>query len=362
MKFSIERASDVKQTARVLQMSGIFDVPPAKQSAVNWEVDFDLPDEWNIGLIVGPSGCGKSTIAREVFPGLVDEKYEWPVDRSILDGFPKEMTIKEITSLLSSVGFSSPPAWLRPYHVLSNGEQFRVHMARTLAERPGLAVCDEFTSVVDRQVAKVGSAAIQKTVRKRNQKFVAVSCHYDILDWLEPDWIFEPHRNVLARGRLWRRPQIALDVFRVSRSLWPLFKPHHYMSADLHVASHCFGAYWNNELVAFAAYLHFPHPKVKDIKMGHRLVVLPDYQGLGIGGMLDDWLGQYLHDQGYRYHNIVAHPAMVNYYSKSPRWKRTNPKVNVNALQVGPNSSASLTRRFLQPRRLTTYSFCYVPK
>ena len=87
---------------------------------------------------------------------------------------------------MSSVGFSSPPSWVRPYHVLSNGEQFRVDIARTLSEKPQLAIVDEFTSVVDRTVAQIGSSAIQKTVRRRGQKFIAVSCHYDIVKWLEP--------------------------------------------------------------------------------------------------------------------------------------------------------------------------------
>ena len=39
---------------------------------------------------------------------------------------------------------------------------------------------DEFTSVVDRQVAQIGAHAIQKYVRKHGRQFVAVSCHYDI--------------------------------------------------------------------------------------------------------------------------------------------------------------------------------------
>src|SRR5690606_16358303 len=113
-------------------------------------------------------------------------------------------------------GFSSPPAWLRPFHVLSNGEQFRVTMARALAESVGLVVVDEFTSVVDRTVAQIGSAAIAKAVRRRGGRFIAVACHYDIADWLEPDWIYEPHTARFARDRL-RRPDIEIAVRRVHR-------------------------------------------------------------------------------------------------------------------------------------------------
>ena len=83
-------------------------------------------------------------------------------------------SFKDIVELLSSIGFSSPPAWLRPFPVLSTGQQFRALLARLLAEAAGeLVVCDEFTSVVDRTVAQVGSAALARTVRQRGQQFIA---------------------------------------------------------------------------------------------------------------------------------------------------------------------------------------------
>src|SRR5262249_47030182 len=147
---------------------------------------------WHIGLITGPSGCGKSTIARHLWPDETRQRFDWPTDASILDAFPASLSIKEIAALLSSVGFSSPPAWLRPFHVLSTGQQFRVTLARLLAEFPDLAVMDEYTSVVDRTVAQIGSAALARTVRQRGQRFVAVTCHEDVIDWLQPDWIYCP--------------------------------------------------------------------------------------------------------------------------------------------------------------------------
>src|SRR5262249_54540089 len=142
-----------------------------------------------------PSGCGKSTIAKSFWPEKMAATQSWPKEQTILDAFPEEMSIKEIVQLLSSVGFSSPPYWLRPYHVLSTGQQFRVGLARLLAEHPDLAVVDEFTSVVDRTVAQIGSAALAKTVRSRNQKFIAVTCHEDVEPWLNPDWVYRPDVN-----------------------------------------------------------------------------------------------------------------------------------------------------------------------
>lgn len=199
MTVTIQRSTPVIRTPRVMQMEGMFDVAPSKASAQTWQVNLELPAEWNIGVIVGPSGSGKTTVARELFGKHLVKGFKWPADKSLLDGFPAGMSIKDIVQLLSSVGFSSPPAWVRPFHVLSNGEQFRVTMARALAEALHICVVDEFTSVVDRTVAKVGSAAIAKTVRRRKQKFIAVACHYDIA-WSFPPIVWTSTVTTSARG------------------------------------------------------------------------------------------------------------------------------------------------------------------
>ena len=66
----------------------------------------------------------------------------------------------------------------------------RVDIARALCLEQSLVVFDEFTSVVDREIAKVSAYAISKAVRRSKKKFIAVTCHYDVVDWLEPDWVF----------------------------------------------------------------------------------------------------------------------------------------------------------------------------
>src|SRR5436305_944314 len=125
----------IRETPRAAQARGLFDLPPEKSSRLQWSVTLPLDEKpWTIGLITGPSGCGKSTIARHLWPDECGWSHSWGANDSILDGFPATLGIKDITALLSSVGFSSPPAWLRPYRVLSTGQQFRVTLARLLAE------------------------------------------------------------------------------------------------------------------------------------------------------------------------------------------------------------------------------------
>jgi ABC-type ATPase with predicted acetyltransferase domain len=84
--------------------------------------------------------------------------------------------------------------------VLSNGEQFRAMMAQLLltdsTPHDGFMgwIIDEFTSVLDRQVAQVGAGAFAKSWRRQpGRKIVMVTPHYDILDWVQPDWVIDTH-------------------------------------------------------------------------------------------------------------------------------------------------------------------------
>ena len=110
--------------------------------------------------------------------------------KCILDDFPSGLQTGEITKALSSVGFASPPDWLKSYDCLSQGEKMRVDIARALCLDRHLIVFDEFTSLLlIVRLPKVSAFAIAKAVRRSKKQFIAVTCHYDVVDWLEPDWV-----------------------------------------------------------------------------------------------------------------------------------------------------------------------------
>lgn len=320
------RSTPIVRTARVLQLEGLFDVPPTECSEVRFTVDLPLDERpWQIGLIVGPSGCGKTTIARELFPDAYVHGFNWPTERSLVDAFPAALGIKEITGLLSSVGFSSPPSWLRPFRALSNGEQFRVTIARALAEQPDLAVVDEFTSVVDRTVAQIASAAIAKTIRRRaNGRFVAVACHYDVIDWLQPDWLYEPAIDRFTWRSLQRHPSLELEICRVDRAAWKLFAHHHYLSIDLVPSAQCFLGRVRGEPAAFTAVCHFPHATHLAYRE-HRTVCLPDFQGVGLGNAQSEFVASLFAATGRRYYSSTSHPSMIRHRAASPLWKMHRP-------------------------------------
>jgi len=310
----------IRESPRVAQVRGLFDLAAEKTSRIEWQVKLPLDERiWHIGLITGPSGCGKSTIARALWPEQIARTLEWPADASLLDAFPAEMSIKDVTALLSSVGFSSPPAWLRPFHVVSHGQQFRVTLARLLAEQQDLVVMDEFTSVVDRTVARIGSAALARTVRQRGQRFVAVTCHEDVEEWLQPDWVYRPAENLLTRRSLQPRPTITLRIVRCQASAWPIFREHHYLNHGLSRAAVCFLASVEKKPVAFSAWVNqFTR---KGGKREHRTVTLPDYQGVGIGHAVSSFCASLWKGLGYRACSTTTHPAFVAARLCSCHWR-----------------------------------------
>lgn len=347
----------VSPSGRGRQLEAMFDVPQEKKQTKRWQ--FDAPYEerdWNIGLLVGPSGAGKSTILREQFGQPA--KLSWD-DRSVIDSFDAQHKIVDIASVCQAVGFNTVPAWLRPYHVLSVGEQFRVDLARRLLDanaNHGLVVVDEFTSVVDRQVAKIGAHAVAKYVRRNKMRAVLATCHYDVIDWLQPDWTIEPADQRFTWRSVQPRPRVECVVSPVDYTAWRTFAPYHYLSAELNRAARCFGLFVDGQCVAFAGVLMRPHPTSKNIWGISRLVTLPDWQGLGLAFVLMDALGAAHKAAGRRLRMYPAHPALMRSMDRSAAWAlRAKPGLRKGGVAKGPNSQITEWRAGSRPCAVFEY-------
>ena len=281
-----------------------------------WVLPKSIPNKFKIGVIVGSSGSGKSTLLKEFG---AEETPIWDSDKSIISHFE---TPEDGISKLSSVGLNSVPSWYKPYHVLSNGEKFRADLARKI--KPN-AVIDEYTSVVDRNVAKAASVSLSRYIKNNDVHNIVLStCHRDILDWLEPDWVIDTDSGELIDGFFFVRPQIKLDVYRTSHDSWRMFGNHHYLDANVNKAARFYIGIWDGNVVAFGAAITMPNGAVKNAWRGHRTVVLPDFQGMGIGVRFSDMIAKIHLNEGHRYFSRTAHPRMGEYREKSPLWKPTS--------------------------------------
>jgi ABC-type lipoprotein export system ATPase subunit/GNAT superfamily N-acetyltransferase len=274
-----------------------------------------LPKDFGLGVIVGASGSGKSSLLKHF--GAVDQ-HEWN-DGSVVSNFASAV---EANEKLSAAGLMSIPDWVKPYSVLSNGQKFRADLARSL--RDG-AVIDEFTSVVDRNVAKAASTSMARYIRKNNvRNVVLASCHRDVLEFLQPDWVIDTDRGQWTSGRYLRQPRLVLNVYACSNALWSVFAKHHYLSGQVNKAAHCYAAVWEGQLVGFYAVLAYPSGTVKNAFRGHRLVILPDYQGFGFGHHLAELVAQHYLDNGKRFFAKTSHPRLGEYRDSSKLWKPTS--------------------------------------
>lgn len=306
------------------------------------EIEADLSGDWQIGVVVGPSGSGKTSIGKIIFGEnmIYDYTKGWDPNKPIIDEIAPNGDFNEVTGALANVGLGDVPVWLRPFRVLSNGEQFRAGLARVICEKPEKVVIDEFTSVVDRQIARIGSNAFQKAWRRTNPggKVVLLTPHYDILDWVQPDWIIDTKTKAFERGCARRRPNIELEIWKVNQSYWKFFKPHYYLDLPMPVAAECYVGTVDGELACHICVA--PMFQIHGYR-ATRLVTMPEWQGAGVGVRFLNWIAQRNLDgfgrcgRKYVTYFHTSHPQLCMALRKSNKWVQTSAEL------YGDNKSRS---------------------
>ncbi len=359
MKISAKVECAIPTSFRVNQIRGMFDLAPASRASETFEAELpDAEEQWQLGLIVGPSGSGKSTIAQATYGDLFKRAEVWSETDAIIDGFNPSVDTKEIVFALSSVGLSSPPHWVRPYWSLSMGEKFRCDLARALCSNDQLIVFDEFTSLVNRTVARCGTIALSKAIRTHRIKkqFIAVTCHYDVLEWMQPDWVLDMANKALTRRGLQPRDELSVKVTRVHHSTWELFRRFHYLSGTISKSAYCFLASIDDSPAAFSSVISFPHSRAPGWR-GHRLVVMPDFQGIGLGNKLEEFVASLFSATGKPFYSTSSHPGIVHYRMRSPLWSVTR-KMSRADIQSRVDYARSQSFR----RETASFRFCGKPR
>lgn len=124
------------------------------------------------------------------------------------------------------------------------------------------------------------------------------------------------------------RPKIELEIYEIPKekkiAFWNLFKKHHYLSEQLNIAARCYVGYWEGNPVAFESVLALPSGTMRNAWREHRLVVLCDHQGLGLGNAMSEAMGEMLLVKGKRFFSKTANIKLGEYRNNSPRWKPTS--------------------------------------
>lgn len=347
-----------------------MDIDVTKKSKHTFQVIADLKKEYNIGLIVGASGSGKTTLAKQMFG---DDCFKEYIDMAepIIEQLPKTLKYEECQKILSGVGLTSVPCWIRPAYTLSNGQKARAEMALACYNSTeDVIVIDEFTSVVDRTVAKVMSHSIQKFARREKKTIVLCACHYDIVEWLNPDWVIDCNKQEYTDRRsvrvgFQREEKLDLQIREIDKTSWKYFSKYHYLSEKLPGGKlYFFGLFDGDNQIGFQCFANYVprKPGMNWIYHSNRVVIHPDYAGLGLGIKMTNACCEIMRKRDPSMRLMAKFSSVPMYRSRvnDPKWKLL--KINRDIKVKGTGKNGTLTGKNMSHFRhkVKTYSFEYV--
>jgi len=362
--YRLKLQSDVSKSFRCQKAADSLDIDTEKKSIHELSVDCDLKSDFKIGLIVGSSGSGKTTLTKHIFgENCFDSKIDPTVP--IIDQFPKNLSYDECAELLTGIGLTSVPCWIRPVFTLSNGQKARAEAALAMSSSGEQILLDEWTSVVDRTVAKVMSHCISKFAKKHNKRIILCACHYDIIDWLDPDWIIDCNkqtfidRRSLSKEERARTERLEFSIKKIDRKSWKYFSKYHYLTSNLPGGRiHLFGLFEKENQIGFQCFANYVPTRKNKVEIFHsnRTVIHPDYAGMGLGIKLINETSKIMDKTGVRVMAKFSSTPIYKSMIKNPNWKLKEIKRQIGKTNVGRNMSKKSGFR----ENIKTYSFEYV--
>lgn len=365
--FELTLTSPIATSFRCQKAANSLDIDAKKKAEHHFRVEADIASPYNVGLIVGASGSGKTTLCKHVFG---DDCFHEVLDlgKPVIEQFLERFSYDECASMLAGVGLTAVVCWIRPAHTLSNGQRARAECALRMAsddQRP-ITIIDEWTSVVDRTVGKVMSHCIQKHARKTNKQVILASCHYDVVEWLNPDWIIDCNKQEFTdRRSLWRTYQrqerITFDIRRAERASWKYFSKYHYLSDRLpggHIE--VYGLFHGDDQVGFqcfANYVPWRNDGHEREKMhSNRTVIHPDYAGLGMGIKVINATSLDMMRRGFDVWAKFSSTPIYLHMARQPEWRLVDIQRKVKTEVTG-----NMARNTGYREGVKTYSFHFEP-
>lgn len=362
--YRLKLQSDVSKTFRCQKAADSLDIDTEKKSIHELSVDCDLESDFKIGLIVGSSGSGKTTLAKHIFG---QNCFESKIDPTlpIIDQFPKDLSYDECANLLTGIGLTSVPCWIRPVFTLSNGQRSRAEAALAMSLPGEQVLLDEWTSVVDRTVAKVMSHCINKFARKHNKRIILCGCHYDIIEWLDPDWIIDCNkqtfidRRSLSKEIRTRSERLEFSIKTIDRKSWKYFSKYHYLSSNLPGGQiYLFGLFENENQIGFQCFANYVPTRKNKTPIFHsnRTVIHPDYAGMGLGIKLINETSAIMSQKKVRVMAKFSSTPIYKSMAKNKDWKLKKIGRQIGKTSVGGNMMKKTGFR----ENIKTYSFEYI--
>jgi ABC-type lipoprotein export system ATPase subunit len=282
--------------------------------------------QFTLGVVVGPSGSGKTSTLRLFRPAQTIKTRVRP-GRPLMQYFRSPARAER---MLAAVALNNILDWMQPFDKLSGGQQFRASLALALdrwSQKTHYLVIDEFCSYVDDVTSQAISFRFQKHLRRAGcTGVVLATLKPQLLRYLRPDWVLytDATRCAVERPR-WPAIRLQITMTLITGhvlSVWKRFRQYHYLSHSFGPAARAFLVRCNGEVCGFHASLR--HMQPTSIVFAHRTVILPEYQGFGIGPAVHCLMGSYVRmcDKGLRFRVITSHINMIESMKRKPRWWR----------------------------------------
>lgn len=187
--------TSVERTPRVLEIAEAFGLGLSDAEFTIFKDVHVAVGPGEVVYITGQSGSGKSQalklLTEQMNTGglkIADlNLVELDPDLPVIDQVGA--TTVEATDLLAKAGISDAYIYLRKPHELSDGQRYRLKLAKVMGTDADVWIADEFGAVLDRVTAKVVAFSMQKVARRLGKTFMVATTHADLVEELAPDLI-----------------------------------------------------------------------------------------------------------------------------------------------------------------------------
>jgi ABC-type ATPase with predicted acetyltransferase domain len=183
----------VERTPRVLEIAEAFGIGLEDKEFVvfdNLELEVNKGD---VVYITGQSGGGKSVLLRELATQMAArgqkvvnlDEIDFQYDKPLIDQIGTDTN--HAIELLAIAGINDAYLYARKPGELSDGQRYRLRLAKAVESGAEVWVADEFLAVLDRTAAKVIAFSLQKTARRMGVTLLVATTHTDMVPDLCPD-------------------------------------------------------------------------------------------------------------------------------------------------------------------------------
>ncbi|WP_142996552.1 ATP-binding cassette domain-containing protein [Klebsiella pneumoniae] len=182
----------VNKTIRSLEIAESFGLGLDEKAWTlydNLELDIERGD---VVYVTGQSGSGKSVVLRELQRLMADagqrvasiDDFVFADDTNVIDQLGK--TTSDALGLLSMAGLNDAYLFVRKPSEMSDGQKYRLKIAKLIESGADVWVADEFGAVLDRVTAQVVASNLQRAARAVGATVIVATTHEDLKNALRP--------------------------------------------------------------------------------------------------------------------------------------------------------------------------------